>query len=106
MQDHITRPEQVLRDRRAELVTRLARISGELDAPLPADIEDQAIELEDDEVLEDLGHAGERELRAIDAALVRIENGTYGICQNCGEEISPARLKALPTSALCRTCAS
>jgi RNA polymerase-binding protein DksA len=38
----------------------------------------------------------ERLLQAIDAALQRIENGTYGICRSCGQPIDPERLEALP----------
>ncbi|HET7807828.1 MAG TPA: TraR/DksA C4-type zinc finger protein [Gaiellaceae bacterium] len=38
----------------------------------------------------------ERLLQAIDAALQRIENGTYGICRSCGKPIDPERLEALP----------
>ncbi|MEM8850238.1 MAG: TraR/DksA C4-type zinc finger protein, partial [Pseudomonadota bacterium] len=44
-------------------------------------------------------------IRAIDAALARIAAGTYGICVKCGADISPERLVAVPTAALCRTCA-
>ena len=37
-------------------------------------------------------------------ALKRIENGTYGICEECEEEISEARLKARPMTILCIDC--
>jgi RNA polymerase-binding transcription factor len=37
-------------------------------------------------------------------ALDRFEQGTYGICENCGEEIDPARLEALPYVNLCLRC--
>jgi DnaK suppressor protein len=37
-------------------------------------------------------------------ALERIENGTYGICESCGEEISEDRLKARPVTTLCINC--
>jgi len=47
----------------------------------------------------------ERKLIAkIKEALERIENGTYGICETCGEEISEARLKARPVTTLCIDC--
>jgi len=47
----------------------------------------------------------ERKLIAkIKEALERIENGTYGICEVCGEEISEARLKARPVTTLCIDC--
>lgn len=40
----------------------------------------------------------------IKEALERIENGTYGICEECGEEISTERLKARPVTTLCIEC--
>lgn len=43
-------------------------------------------------------------LQEIDAALKRIEDGTYGICTNGGGEIDPARLEAYPWASLCIEC--
>jgi DnaK suppressor protein len=43
-------------------------------------------------------------LKKIDAALDRINNGTFGICEQCGDDISLARLEARPVSTLCITC--
>jgi DnaK suppressor protein len=40
----------------------------------------------------------------IKEALERLENGVYGICEECGEEISEARLKARPVTTLCIDC--
>ena len=48
----------------------------------------------------------EQMLRRIDAALVRVENDDYGICQECGEPINPKRLEFDPTVTLCIDCAS
>jgi DnaK suppressor protein len=42
----------------------------------------------------------------IDKALAKIEQGTYGICEKCGEPIKKARLKALPYASLCISCKS
>ena len=53
--------------------------------------------------------SGERratQLREIDAALRRIEEGSYGECQRCEEAINPRRLDADPTARLCIDCAS
>lgn len=41
---------------------------------------------------------------AIDAALERWENGTYGICEHCGREIPLARLEAIPYTTVCTDC--
>src|SRR4051812_7616851 len=42
----------------------------------------------------------------IDRALGKIDNGTYGTCESCGQPIPRARLKALPYAALCVQCKS
>ena len=44
-------------------------------------------------------------LASIDAALARIDDGTYGTCSNCGRAISEERLEALPWADLCIDCA-
>ena len=43
-------------------------------------------------------------LAEIDAALARIEDGTYGACENCGRPISAERLEALPYATKCIEC--
>jgi len=43
-------------------------------------------------------------MRAIEAALARIEDGSYGVCTMCGEDISVARLKAVPWTSVCIAC--
>jgi DnaK suppressor protein len=45
-------------------------------------------------------------LREVDDALAKFEDGTYGKCESCGEQISEARLEAMPSARLCITCAS
>ena len=55
------------------------------------------------------GRLREREhglLSKVDAALQKIENGEYGECMNCGEQIGVARLKARPVAELCIECKS
>jgi RNA polymerase-binding transcription factor DksA len=44
-------------------------------------------------------------LAAVNGALDRIEDGTFGACQQCGQKISEERLKAIPYAALCIECA-
>ena len=43
-------------------------------------------------------------LQAIDEALRRIEEGTYGVCRDCGEGIADARLNAIPWTRVCISC--
>ena len=52
-----------------------------------------------------LGENSQNVLGEIDAALARIEDGTYGTCTNCGKEIPVARLEAYPWASLCIDCA-
>ena len=46
----------------------------------------------------------ERLLEAIDAALTRIDDGTYGICSACGQPVGEERLEALPWTTQCIDC--
>ncbi|HEY9040154.1 MAG TPA: TraR/DksA family transcriptional regulator [Roseovarius sp.] len=99
------RHKQQIEARLDELNHRLKSVDEALDVTADPDLEDQAIELQDDEVLESLGRAGEREIQLLGRALVRISNGTYGICKKCGEEIATERLDVVPYAVLCRDCA-
>ena len=101
-----------IQDRKAKLLEklnemnlRLAKVEDALDDPVPKDSEEAAIEREDDEVLEEVGHAARREKAMIVAALERIVAGTYGSCASCGDEISEARLDVLPYTPVCAKCA-
>ena len=103
---NITERKQQITARIKELTAHMRKISDDLDQPLPADLEDQAIDLEDDEVLSCIGRANQQEVRLLNDALKRIADGSYGICLKCGDDISPARLDAVPYAVLCRTCAA
>ena len=46
------------------------------------------------------------QLAAVEHALEKFEQGTYGLCDKCGEPIDPARLEALPQASLCLACKS
>jgi DnaK suppressor protein len=85
---------------------RVARHTRHRDEPLPPDFADQAVELGNAGTLVALDNELNREIRAIEHALRRIDEGTYGICQQCGEPIGEARLHALPHATLCIECAS
>ena len=45
-------------------------------------------------------------LAQVEAALQRVDDGTYGTCARCGKEINPERLEALPYATYCITCQS
>jgi DnaK suppressor protein len=98
--------EEIAKARLSELRNHLAKVDRELHKPLPADSEDQAIELENQEALEGIERTEIREIHQIEVALKRISEGTYGACAKCGESIDPRRLKALPTAATCISCSA
>ena len=45
-----------------------------------------------------------QEMAKVEHALDKIKNGTYGLCDNCGQPINPERLEALPQASLCLNC--
>ncbi|SNS54614.1 TraR/DksA family transcriptional regulator [Tropicimonas sediminicola] len=94
-----------LEARLVALEEKLREIDAELDSHQSRDWEELAVERETDEVLEGEGRAGQVEMTAIRAALARIEEGTYGECVKCGDEISEARLDLLPYTPFCAACA-
>lgn len=91
---------------RAEaLKARMTGIEAELVSHDTRDWEELATEREADEVLEGMGVEAQVEMRAITAALGRIEAGDYGLCQKCGAQISEPRLDVLPFTPFCKDCA-
>lgn len=97
------------RERFADLATRM---SGDLENRgfaaeesaydnHPADLATQTFEREKDHSL--LGN-NRLMLKAIDQALDRIDDGTYGICERCGKPIDMERLRAMPMTTFCREC--
>ncbi len=103
-----------LEDRRAELVGLRERIT-QASADLVADdqgaeinspagdqhIADHATDLVDRELDQTLGENAENVVAEIDAAIARIDDGTYGTCAICGAVIPEERLAAIPYAILC-----
>jgi DnaK suppressor protein len=75
-------------------------VSGSADQHM-ADTATETVDREIDYTLEETDG---RLLAAIDEALARIDAGTYGICVNCGAQIAPERLEAMPWATLCIDC--
>jgi DnaK suppressor protein len=95
--------------RRAELLDRASRVDRDLERrneALATDSADQAIQLQNDEVLTSIGAGAREEIAAIDDALQRLESNLYGTCKQCGKPIPNARLQAVPSATLCTTCNS
>jgi DnaK suppressor protein len=101
---------------RKQLETRLEEIERRLHRiernrrresnALDPDWQEQATVRQNDEVLDGLEEEEKRQIAAIQAALKRMQDGTYGDCVTCGEAIARARLQALPYAVQCITCAS
>lgn len=53
-----------------------------------------------------VGQSLEQTLARTERALTKLDEGTYGLCDRCGEAISPGRMRALPDGALCLECAA
>jgi DnaK suppressor protein len=105
--------KQRLLDERARAQEALARIQQEDAGQLQGEHEeiqsdnsigDYATALYDRELDYTFEESVERVIEAIDAALKRIEDGTYGICENGGEQIPLERLEAIPWTTLCIDC--
>ena len=90
----------------AELEDRLSRLERDLSEPPEADSSERAVQMEDDDALEAQAAMVTNEIATVRRALERIEDGSYGECLRCGNEISAGRLAARPEAALCIECAS
>lgn len=93
---------------RAELKARQGHAERDLRhgaEPLVADAPDQAIQLQNDEVLREIDSAAVVEVAQIDAALARLDKGLYGVCSRCQGAIDPRRLAAIPFAVTCVACA-
>lgn len=104
-----TELRKMLEDRRRELLTEVQGKMRDVRAEgtKERDVLDQGESSEVD-IQEDIEFAliqmKSETLNKIDAALRRLEEGTYGNCFECGEEISEARLRALPFAVRCKDC--
>ena len=109
-----TRQRDILLEERDELERSAAVWQAEADA-LAADREPGDVQFDEEsgegdtlavERERDLAISAEKRaaIEEIDAALARLADGTYGICESCGKKIKKERLEALPAAALCVDC--
>ncbi|MDH2413120.1 TraR/DksA C4-type zinc finger protein [Nocardioides sp. CER19] len=104
--------ERLLTDRR-RTQRRLAELTGDFREIVEAsratnaddehDPEGATIAFERSQVAT-LVQQAQRQLADIDAALVRLDEGSYGICERCGRPIAPERLEVRPTARTCVVC--
>ena len=106
--DALLRLHKSLLSRRSDIRKKL---SDELDglrnlkgANAAGDAADVAFESGSEEMASQLAELDARELHQIDRALVRLKQGTYGLCEACQNKIPVGRLNALPYTTLCIEC--
>ncbi|WP_245929653.1 TraR/DksA family transcriptional regulator [Leucothrix pacifica] len=104
-QDMLDTQKATLLTREAELSERLVSLQADMMKPHDQDSSEQVVERENDEVVEQLAHETQDELIQVKHALSAIESGHYGECEQCGEDIAPARLETLPYASKCIKCA-
>lgn len=98
---------QQLATRHGEIQQRLEKITREVrhvNQPLNADFAEQAVETENDQVLDALDHSIRAEMEQIENTLARMDEGLYGVCEACGKPIAARRLEALPHAVRCVHC--
>ncbi len=112
-EDRHTSLKQILLDKREALIQEIKHQLGQsvteeqqrrLEAAM--DSGDQALVDLEREMGISLQEMRNRERQLIDDALDSLDEGTYGMCADCGEEISEKRLHALPFARLCVECQS
>jgi RNA polymerase-binding transcription factor DksA len=94
--------------RKEELSNRMVRLDRHVKRiaePLTPDFAEQAVERQNDEVVDALWKTTVDELREVNDALGRLAEHEYGDCERCGKSIQPMRLQALPCTTLCSGCA-
>ncbi|MFD7155587.1 TraR/DksA family transcriptional regulator [Kribbella sp. NPDC059898] len=105
---------ELLEAERSRVLRRLSELTGDFDEVVAAsrdanaddehDPEGATIAFERSQVAA-LVEQAQRHLAEIEAALDRLTDGTYGLCERCGQPIAPARLEARPTARTCIDCA-
>ncbi len=97
----LTMREELIREGRSEIDQALRKAEEHADVVDDADLADIALR---DAMQRATFSRHQARLTAVEEALTRIEEGTYGRCRDCGEEIPLARLEILPFATRCVDC--
>lgn len=98
---------EMLRGKRDQLLNGMKRELAESrnrSGTKACDEVDQATDAYDEDLSLEIATKNDEELEEIEAALKKIEDGTYGLCEVCNCRISPSRLKILPFATTCVAC--
>ena len=103
----LKKARETLEEMRAQLLRNVQQDLNEVrDASKDEgmDTYDLASDARDKEINLILGDRDREKVQAIDEALSRVDDGSYGICESCESDIAEARLQALPFTRLCVNC--
>ena len=93
-----------LRDELVEVVDSTAAGARPVDLDEPIGRISRVDAMQQQKMVAENRQAAQQRRRRVEAALSRIEDGDYGECLGCGEEIDPRRLEAHPEAAFCVEC--
>lgn len=104
---------QEFRHRLERLLHELDETEGQREAQRPVELDQQSVgrlarmdALQNQAMAKASGRRRSEEVRRILSALERIDEGTYGECLECGDDIPERRLEIYPTTPLCVSCAA
>lgn len=113
--EHVDRARSRLEAERSEALDRLASLTHDYESVVAATLDSNADDEHDPEgatiafersQLGSLVQQAQRHVSEIDAALARLDTGTYGVCEDCGGPIGEGRLEARPVARTCIRCAT
>jgi len=105
--EHLKEFKEMLLRKKSVLTNHLRTELSELEAPDKhhlADLEEMASDTTDTDSVCEIMALGASTIDQIDQALAKIDEGTYGVCEDCGEQIAFERLEAIPFATLCIEC--
>jgi DnaK suppressor protein len=97
---------EILRESLKQRLARYEQHQHRADGPLDQDFSEQAVQVQNDQVVDTLQAEAQAQLIQVDHALERLHAGLGDVCERCGATISEGRLKALPETTLCADCAN
>jgi DnaK suppressor protein len=105
--EYVKEFKEALIHKKSSLTNHLRTELSELEAPDKhhlADLEEMASDTHDTDSVCEIMAVGANTIDQIDLALAKIDDGTYGVCEDCGEHIALERLEAIPFATLCIEC--
>lgn len=99
--------EEILKSRREQIIKNIGEVESELDQLQEMELNDEGdyAAASNDHLVENaIGVQQDLELHEIEDAILRIKDGTYGICDMCEDPIGPQRLKVKAHAKYCMDC--